>query len=75
MAKNTPNLVDLVRQSESFVVRDYTHFVNSTTLGESQDPVVSVIPSSALFEVLQEAHVHNRKITIAPVGPTIIDWS
>lgn len=67
------DLVDLVRQSESFVVRDYTHCSNDPSL--VGQPIVAVIPADALFEVIQDAHANNKKLTIAPVGPPIIDWS
>jgi len=33
-----------------------------------------VVPASALFEIIEDAHKTQKRITISPVGPPIIDW-
>lgn len=63
------DIVALVRASDSFVVRDY-----STVKPDEPEPVIAVVPASALFEIIEDAHRGGKHITISPVGPPIIDW-
>lgn len=65
------NLLQILKQSESFVVKDYSHV---RSLNPEDQPVISVVPADALFEIIQDAHKNNKKITISPVGEPIIDW-
>lgn len=63
------DIVALVRTSDSFVVRDY-----SLASENNEPPVVAVVPASALFEIIEDAHKTSKRITISPVSPPIIDW-
>jgi hypothetical protein len=64
------DIVALVRASDSFVVRDYS----LDSENPDEQPVVAVVPASALFEIIEDAHKTQKRITISPVGPPIIDW-
>lgn len=64
------DIAALVKASDSFVVCDYS----LDSENPDEPPVVAVVPASALFEVIEDAHRHSKRITISPVGPPIIDW-
>jgi hypothetical protein len=71
---STPvNLTELLKQGDSFVVKDYTG--SEHTVEHVPVAVIAVIPADALFEVIEDAHKNNKKIAIYPVGKAIIDWT
>ena len=64
------DIATLVKTCESFVVQDYS----LDSENPDEPPVTSVVPASALFEVIEDAHRHSKRIVISPVGPPIINW-
>jgi len=56
-------------ETNGFVIKDYTG------LDQGQEPVVFVVKSSDVFEVMADAAENKKKITIFAVGPCVLDLS
>jgi hypothetical protein len=60
-------------ENNGFVVKDYTGLDPNSE--EAQEPVILVLKSSDIFELLADAAAQGRKIAVYTIGPCILDQS
>lgn len=57
-------------ENNGFVVKDYTSVTE-----DGQEPMIMVVKSSDIFELLADAAAQQRKIAVYAIGPCILDQS
>ena len=58
-------------ETNGFVIKDYT----GIDAASGQEPMIFVIKSSEIFEVMADAAAEQKKITVFAVGPCVLDLS
>jgi hypothetical protein len=56
-------------ETNGFVVKDFTG------LDTGQEPVIFVVKSSEIFEVMADAVEHQKQISVYAIGPCVLDLS
>lgn len=57
-------------ETNGFVVKDFTGVSD-----EAPDPLILVVKSHEIFEVLADANEQGRKIAVYAIGPCVLDQS
>jgi hypothetical protein len=60
-------------KTTGFVVKDWSHLPENAPLGA--DPVISVVSTEDIWQVLDDAKQNNKRISVYAIGACLIDWS